>query len=110
MWNCRICDEPATHIFRCDEHYACEDCGTLEKLCFHSEGLLCDPCHTRRVEKRIAEFKGDTSYTDEVTCPQCGYVHSDSWEWSEGERQCQDCGRAFEMTRNVSVSYSTVKL
>ena len=59
--------------------------------------------------KRIAEFDGDTDYTDEVTCPHCGYKCSDSWEMSVGVHECGDCGREFEMERDVSVSYSTTK-
>jgi transcription elongation factor Elf1 len=71
--------------------------------------VLCDPCHEKRVEKRIAEFDGDTDYTDEVICPHCGYEHSDSFEMSEGVRECSDCGREFEMERDVAVTYSTTK-
>jgi len=106
---CRLCDKPATHIFHCDEHYCCEDCGTRDNLCTYTEAVLCSPCHDKRVETRIAEFDGATDYTDEVTCPHCGYQCSDSWEMSEGVHECGDCGREFEMERDVTVSYSTTK-
>ena len=106
---CRLCDKPATHIFHCDEHYCCEDCGTRADLCTYTEAVLCSPCHEKRVEKRILEFDGDTEYTNEVTCPHCGHQCSDSWEMSEGEHECGDCGREFEMERDVTVSFSPPK-
>jgi hypothetical protein len=61
------------------------------------------------VEKRIAEVDCDTDYTDEVTCPWCGYECSNSWEMSEGSRECEDCGREYDVARNVAVTYSTTK-
>lgn len=107
---CTVCGKPDPKYFwRCEEHYHCDDCGTKEGLCTHSEGVLCDPCHEKRVEKRIAEFSGNTDYTNEVICPHCGYQHSDSFEMSEGVRECHDCGREYEMERDVSVTYSTTK-
>jgi DNA-directed RNA polymerase subunit RPC12/RpoP len=62
------------------------------------------------VVKRIAEFDKDTDYTGEVVCPWCGYEHGDSWEMTEGETECGECGRKFEMTRDVSVSYCTSRI
>jgi hypothetical protein len=106
---CRLCDKPATQLFHCDEHYCCAGCGTSEHLCTYTEAVLCSPCHDKRVEKRIAEFTGDTDHTNEVTCPHCGHECIDSWDMSEGEHECGDCGREFTMERDVSVSYSTTK-
>lgn len=107
---CRVCGKPnPEHTFHCEEHYHCADCGTREGLCTYLEGVLCNGCHTARVEKRIAEFDGDVDYTDEIVCPHCGYEHSDSWEMREGEHECSDCCRPFDVTRNVEVTYSTTK-
>lgn len=106
---CRLCSQPATHIFHCDAHYCCADCGTRNGLCTYTEAVLCSVCHDKRVEKRIAEFHGDTECTDEVTCPYCGYECSDSWEMSEGEHECSDCGRTFDIEKNVTVTYCTSK-
>jgi predicted RNA-binding Zn-ribbon protein involved in translation (DUF1610 family) len=111
MFACRICGkENPEHFFHCEEHYKCEDCGTKEKLCSYTEALLCLPCHEKRVERRIAEFSGDTDYTDEVVCPHCGYKYHDSWELSDGEYECSDCGRRFNITRDIEVTYSTDKI
>ncbi len=107
---CRICGKPnPEHIFHCEEHYHCADCETRAGLCTYTEAVLCGDCHKRRVEKRIAEFDKNTDYTDEIVCPHCGYEHSDSFEMSEGEQECRDCGRPFEVTRDVQVTYSTTK-
>lgn len=107
---CAMCDKPATHIYHCEEHYKCEDCGARENLCTYSEAVLCATCHKKRVEERIKAFQGDTKYTDEVICPYCGYKHIDSWEMSAGVDECVDCGREFRMERYESVSYSTTKM
>jgi DNA-directed RNA polymerase subunit RPC12/RpoP len=42
-------------------------------------------------------------------CPHCGYVHRDSWDMSEGVRNCNDCGREFDLTRHTEVTYTTTK-
>lgn len=107
---CRLCEKPSTHIFHCDEHYHCADCGTVDDLCTYSEAVLCEKCHANRVTKRIAEFDGDTDYTAEITCPHCGHELSDSWEASDGIRECGDCGLEYEVTRDVAVTYCTTKI
>lgn len=110
MIKCRICGEPATYIFRCEAHNRCDDCGTQERICYYTEGVLCSPCHTKRVNDRIATFDGDTTYTSEITCPHCGREESDSWEIGEEERECGDCGLSYEIERFVIVEYSTYKV
>ena len=55
----------------------------------------------------------ETDYTDWPTCPKCGHVHCDAWEWhdNDGETECEaGCGQVFEYSRNVSVSYSTKRV
>jgi DNA-directed RNA polymerase subunit RPC12/RpoP len=61
------------------------------------------------IERRIANFDGDTDYTDKVTCPHCGYQYSDSSEMTEGVYECEDCGREFDVWRDVKIRYSTAK-
>ena len=109
---CEKCNKTITTMFRCDEHYRCDDCGTKSDLCTYREGVLCGPCEQKRVQKRIAEFKGETNLTDEVTCPYCGYVHSDSWEMADSDDlyMCPDCGNKFSYERNISVTYSSQKI
>lgn len=53
----------------------------------------------------------DHEYTDEAVCPYCGYKYSDSWELSdEGTTECEECGKEFGFSREVSVSYSTKRV
>lgn len=59
----------------------------------------------------------DHDYTDEIVCPWCGFGYSDWWEIGDGRGDgciinfdCEECGKPFEMWRNVSVTYTTRKL
>jgi len=52
--------------------------------------------------------KDSVDYSDEIECPHCGYICSDSWEFEdEGEHKCEACTTLFSFCRNVSVSYSS---
>ena len=50
--------------------------------------------------------------TDEITCPYCGHVESDSWEYTEdeGDAECGTCGKEFHYCRNITIDYSTDKI
>ena len=55
-----------------------------------------------------------TQGTDSPVCPFCGYVHKDSWEWSDSydngdDRQCDSCDMWFYVVRQVHISWRTVK-
>ena len=107
---CKVCKKPnPEYLFHCAEHYKCEGCGTTEGLCTHVDRLTCAPCDEALMAKRVAAFEGDTDYTSEVVCPHCGHESRDSWDISEGVTECGDCGHEFELTRNVSVTYTTRK-
>lgn len=49
----------------------------------------------------------DEDYTEQITCPYCGYENSDSWEAGddEDEYECPRCGSVFSYQRNVTVEY-----
>lgn len=59
----------------------------------------------------------ETKLQDVPTCPHCGYVHDDAWEWNFGpglegtseDRRCDRCDEAFDCKRSVSVYYTTTK-
>jgi len=102
----------------------CVDCGKhrseLEEtpwgafLSSGEFGIRCRPCRQKRVDKQIAEFQAKgaaTEYTDDITCPNCGYENGDSWEVSEdsGEDTCGNCGCEFEFERHIEVTYSTTQ-
>lgn len=44
---------------------------------------------------------------DELKCPYCGFVYSDSWELydSSDEEYCENCEREFEYERFVTETY-----
>ena len=52
----------------------------------------------------------DTSYCEFATCPWCGHKDHDSWELEDGEYECGECGKPFEVYRDVNVHYSTSKV
>lgn len=54
----------------------------------------------------------DTEYTNNMICPYCGYEDIDSWEfdYDVGECDCPRCGKTFEYTRQVEVTYCTEKV
>ena len=62
----------------------------------------------------MSEF--DTDYTREITCPYCGYVFSDSWEYGPGDLEwdedidCGRCEKTFHASKTVSIDYSTRKM
>jgi DNA-directed RNA polymerase subunit RPC12/RpoP len=51
---------------------------------------------------------------DEVVCPYCGYVHTESYEFfddMEGDEdiECIDCGEEFRVSRIVTIQYTSRK-
>lgn len=102
----------------CEAHDVCISCGTKRKDLTETPwgvrvgSFQCAPCERREKEERIAEriaagFEHD--YEDEVVCPHCGYKHGDSWEMRDGEYQCPECDKSFELECHHSVTYSTTK-
>ena len=55
----------------------------------------------------------DTAWQQEVTCPYCGHVSTDSYEYFLSEDpatiECDDCAMEFEAFRNVTITYTTYK-
>lgn len=54
------------------------------------------------------------SYTSEPVCPYCGHEVRDAWEFSlsDGESteyECGSCDQTFDITRHITVDYSTHK-
>ena len=102
----------------CDKHNVCVDCGihrsklTEAPWSAREGAFLCKPCEEIDRNKRIKERQEngfDHEYTDEIVCPHCGFEYSDSWESSDGEKECYECGEKFHMVRNVEVTYVTYK-
>lgn len=49
----------------------------------------------------------DKDFTEQITCPYCGYENCDSWEADDDEDECKCpcCGSVFSYQRNVTVEY-----
>ena len=110
MIKCNVCGkEDPKYLWRCEEHYKCDDCGTKEGLVTRTTGVVCNNCHSKRMEKKIAEFDGQVDYTPEIVCPWCGFEHSDSFECDDEDDafECSECEKSFKMVRDVEVSYCT---
>lgn len=58
----------------------------------------------------------DTSWTDLVTCPYCGYEDRDSWEHDFGDGQieieieCEECQMTFTVMRHEVDYYSSKQM
>jgi DNA-directed RNA polymerase subunit RPC12/RpoP len=55
----------------------------------------------------------DYELTDEIVCPYCGHEHGDSHEYFErqlfADVECAECGKEFECSQDVSVTYTSSK-
>lgn len=51
-------------------------------------------------------------FTDEIVCPYCGCIFNDSWEFEDddGIILCEECGKEFNYTREINITYNTSKL
>lgn len=54
------------------------------------------------------------NYTRELVCPFCGHEFTNSLEYSKSEEYlglltCGKCNKAFYGSRNISITYSTIK-
>jgi hypothetical protein len=115
--HCEICkiDLTGTHrLLRCAEHKRCDDCGAqTEDLCHYSDGLFCDACRKKRIEKQIAEYQGNDYCNDLITCPWCGHKITDSWEFNDREsfeHECGECEHTFEVEVVHDVTYTSSKV
>lgn len=112
---CDVCGEKSSPHSRCKEHFKCDGCGKRPILedggwkgvMYAEGGVFCGECYKKLVDKYIAEFNGDTSYTDKIVCPKCGYEFMDSWEMGDGEIDCHRCETKFNVEKDCSVTYSS---
>lgn len=94
----------------------CDKCGErVEK----GEGIYAiggyyhnSTCYEQVKQEYIDNYewnKLETSYTNEMICPYCGYENRDSFEYDdeEGDRECERCEREFEYSRAIEITYST---
>lgn len=64
-------------------------------------------------KKRLIDSGEPTEFDgiDEIVCPYCGHRYEDSYECGGNdeyfEEECEDCGREFNVTRIIDISYDT---
>lgn len=53
----------------------------------------------------------ETEFMDEIVCPFCGYIFSDSWEYDYRDDwvDCPECKKRVELEIETSVTYTTSK-
>ncbi|KAA8726714.1 hypothetical protein [Ewingella americana] len=92
-----------------------DDCGVW--------GWTCHPCHERQeaITREAAlsrilpddEFdENDYEYEDEAKCPYCNaeVCTDESYDADGEELECGECGHAFTLTANHSVTWSTSRI
>lgn len=52
------------------------------------------------------------NYESNIKCPYCDWEDNDSWEFGKdsGTYTCGDCGKEFNVERNVEITYSTTRI
>lgn len=86
-------------------------------------GWTCHPCHERQEalsrEAALARIvpdkdfnESDYEYEDEARCPYCdAEICTDESYDADGEKlECDECGHAFTLTANHSVTWSTSRI
>ena len=68
---------------------------------------VCDDC--KRHDLELA-WENEQWHQDEITCPWCGHVETDSWEFEgeyDDEYECEHCGKPFVLERIIDVTYTS---
>ena len=92
----------------------------LDRLCAIDDDIGTGNCFTALDVERIEVIDAIADLrellinesTDEIVCPYCGRIETDSWEEQPdeedlGELECQTCFETYIAERYVSVTYST---
>lgn len=65
---------------------------------------------SRMAVKKLEKFDTDAEETDEDewTCPYCGYVNHDAFEYDDEENnhRCPSCGCTVNTIRNIMITYN----
>lgn len=51
-------------------------------------------------------------YEKNIKCPYCDHEWEDSWEFTddEGTHECHECGKEFNVSRDIDITYSTSRI
>ena len=97
--------------------YKCISCGReIDSFDYKYRKQLCFSCAKKEYQNKLAEALQDneeteTNFEDEVVCPYCGHrikdEENDFVNWGEGDYDCPECGKTFEFTTHLEITYST---
>ena len=98
MYTCDLCGKPTSN-------FVPWTCGPIAGKLGRS---WCDDCE-KRFEREYA-WENEQADKEEITCPWCGYVDTDSWEF-DGEYddayECPSCGKPFILERIIDITYTS---
>ena len=100
-------------------NYKCKNCGIeISKYDHDYRDGICFLCRKERYYDELAQnLKEDeeteTDNEDAIICPYCGNrIEDDDGYFArkgEGEYECDECGKTFNFTANIEVTYSTTR-
>ena len=100
-------------------NYKCKNCGEeISKYEYYYQDGICFLCHKERYYDDLAQSLAENEETetydeDAIICPYCGNrIEDDDGYFAskgEGEYECDDCGKTFNFTANIEVTYSTTR-
>lgn len=99
-------------------NYKCKNCGEeISKYEYYYQGI-CFLCQKERYYDDLAQCLAENRETetydeDSIICPYCGNRKEDDDGYfaskGEGEYECDECGKTFNFTANIKVTYSTTR-
>lgn len=97
--------------------YFCKICGKEISIFAHDyQDAMCSSCckeaHYDELAQSLQENEEtETNFEDEVVCPYCGNRMEDYDSFfiqqGDGECKCDECGKTFNFTTHIEVTYST---
>ena len=97
-YNCKICNR---EISEYEHDYQDGIC-----LLCHKEHYYDDLAQSLKENEEV-----ETDNEDVIICPYCGNRIEDDDGWfaskGDGEYECDECGKTFNFTANIEVTYST---
>lgn len=100
-----------------NEQKCCRVCGNkISEFEYDYNQGMCYTCSRNKYNDELADRlreneEIETSFEDEIVCPYCGHRMADDEGYFErkgdGEYDCDECGKTFNFTVNIEVTYST---
>lgn len=97
--------------------YFCKICGKEISLFAHDyKDAMCSSCYEEAYYNELAQSLQENEETEtycenEVVCPYCGNRMADDDGYfiqeGDGEYECDECGKIFNLTVHVEATYST---